>query len=269
MLATLKYYLYYFRNYIYLGYICIFTNRKKFKDFSVVVNDFRTNYDISERSRFLKEIDLYELIHPDKTSSKIVIDNWSYKQGNVSLYELYCICSIAGYFQPASIFEIGTFDGRTTLHMALNTGDKTRIHTLDMAPEELLNVALKLDTGDPQLVDKKGFSVGQCFLDQNASGKIIQHLSDSAKFDFSVFKNQIDMFFIDGAHSYDYVESDTKNALTSLRDNGMILWHDYGNILDVVDYLNALSKSMPVYRIKYTSIAVYSATIKTNRQEHA
>ena len=236
----------------------ILVNRKKFKKFSVAVNDFSVNYELSEKSGILKTVDLYDLINKNETTGNVLIENWDYKQGNVTLYELYTLCSLANFLKPATVFEIGTFDGNTTLHLALNTPEYTIINTLDIPQDELEKTTLKLDSGDAQLIDKKGFRIGQRFLNKEASNKIIQHLSDSARFDYSGFTNKVDMFFVDGAHSYEYVEADTKNAFNTIKDNGIILWHDYSNISDVADYLNELSKSKTIYRINNTSLAIYS-----------
>jgi len=258
VLSTLKYYFHFFVNLFRLGYIDIILNRKKFKKFSVAVNDFSINYELSEKSGILKTVELYDLMNKNDTTDKVLIENWDYKQGNVTLYELYTLCSVANFLKPSTVFEIGTFDGNTALHLALNTPDYTIIHTLDIPPEELEKTTLKLDSGDAQLIEKKGFKTGQCFLNKEASKKIIQHLSDSAKFNYSEFVNKIDMFFVDGAHSYEYIEADTNIAFETIRENGIILWHDYGNVSDVADYLNELSKSKTIYRINNTSLAIYA-----------
>jgi predicted O-methyltransferase YrrM len=266
-LKIIKYYIYYLKNLFVLGYINIFTNRKKFKEFSAAVNDFKASYDITNKARYLRTIELEEIISKGKNHAagkQVIIENWVYRQGNVSLYELYCLSSIAKNLEPGTIFEIGTFDGRTTLHFALNTGDGTKIHTLDLPPSELENVRMKLDAGDHQLVDKKGFRIGENYLDRDESKKVTQHLSDSASFDYSPFFNSIDLFFVDGAHSYDYVRSDTENALKTIKPGGMILWHDYTNVIDVTEYLNELSSTKPIYRINHTSIAVYSPALFPN-----
>jgi hypothetical protein len=262
--GTIRYYLHYFKNLTKLGYIDILFNRKKFKKFSSSVNDFETNYALTIDSDFLKKIELSDIIKANSIN-KIIIENWNYRQGNVSLYELYSLSSLAKHFAPKVIFEIGTFDGRTTLHFALNTGDATQINTLDLPPEDLHNVKLKLDSGDPQLVDKKQFRIGECFIDRAESKKITQHLSDSAAFDYSPFAGKVDFFFVDGAHSYEYIKSDTENALKTLSDKGIILWHDYGNVIDVVEYLNDLSKTLPICRIDQTSLAVYSKALFPNQ----
>jgi len=257
LLGTLKYYFYYYKNLLELGTINLFFNKKKFKDFSVVVNDFKSDYLLNEKSKYIKTIDLYDILK-NTNENKITIDNWKFKQGNATLYELYCLSSIANYLKPQKIFEIGTFDGNTTLHLAVNTPEFTKIETLDLPPEQLEAASLRLDKGDSQLIDKKGFKIGQCFLSKDISKKITQHLSDSAKFDFSIYENKIDLFFVDGAHSFEYIESDTKNAFRCVKDTGIILWHDYGDIMDVTEFLNELSKSKPLFRINFTSIVVYS-----------
>jgi hypothetical protein len=250
-----------------LGFINIFTNRRKFKEFSAAVNDFKVNYEITSKSKYLRTIELEEITgkrNSDYPGNPVLIDNWVHRQGNVSLYELYCLSSISKTLNPEVIFEIGTFDGRTTLHFALNTDSMTKIHTLDLPPGELENVKLKLDSGDPQLVDKKGFRIGECYLDKDESKKVIQHLSDSAKFDFSPFYSGIDLIFVDGAHSFEYVKSDTENAMKMIKPNGIILWHDYTNVIDVTEFLNGLSSTEQIYRINNTSIAVYSPALFLN-----
>ena len=258
-MKTLKYYLYYFKNLFVLGFLDIFINRKKFKEFSGTVNDFKTSYGIINKSRFLKTVELEELT--GKNNNRTIIENWVYRQGNVSLYELYCLSSLARALNPRAIFEIGTFDGRTTLHFAMNSGDGTKIHTLDLPPEKLEDTKLKLDAGDPQLVDKKGFRIGECFIERPESAKITQHLGDSAAFDYTPFFGKVDMFFIDGAHSYDYVRSDTDNAFKTLSPGGIILWHDYTNVIDVTEYLNELSAQKQIFRINHTSLAVHSPAL--------
>lgn len=260
-MKTIKYYIFYFKNLFVLGYLNIFTNRKKFKEFSSAVNDFKGTYDITSKARYLRTIELDDLLKGKNKGTQVVIENWVYRQGNVSLYELYCLSSIAKTLQPEVIFEIGTFDGRTTLHFALNTGDGTKINTLDLPPSEIDNTKLKLDAGDPQLVDKIGFRIGENYLDRKEAEKVTQHLSDSAAFDYTPFNGKVDMFFVDGAHSYDYVRSDTEYALKTISPNGIILWHDYTNVIDVTEYLNELSAKMPIYRINNTSIAVYSPAL--------
>ena len=52
--------------------------------------------------------------------------------GNISLVEIAVISKLIRSRNPAVIFEIGTFDGRTTLNMAANSSPDAKIYTLDL-----------------------------------------------------------------------------------------------------------------------------------------
>ena len=71
---------------------------------------------------------------PDEISVKILEPDA--KDGNVSLGELVIISQLVKLRNPLKIFEIGTFDGRTTLNMALNSSPNTEIFTLDLPPRK-------------------------------------------------------------------------------------------------------------------------------------
>jgi hypothetical protein len=64
------------------------------------------------------------------------------------------------------------------------------------------------------------------------------------------------MIFIDGNHYYDYVKSDSENALGCLRAGGLIVWHDYGMIEDVSRAVDELAGRVGVLAIRGTSLAV-------------
>ena len=42
-------------------------------------------------------------------------------------------------------------------------------------------------------------------------------------------QKQVDLFFIDGAHSYQYVRQDTLNAFQTCHQGNMIVWRDRAN----------------------------------------
>ena len=127
--------------------------------------------------------------------------------GSVSLTELAAICSLIQHHRPDRLMEIGTLDGRTTLNIAANSAPSAQIYTLDLP-------------GQPS---------GACFLGKALSDKITQLYGDSTQFDFSPFYNSLDFVFIDANHAYDYVLSDSRQAIRLLRDGrGVIVWHDYG-----------------------------------------
>lgn len=140
--------------------------------------------------------------------------------------ELRCIAKIVKFHQPGTIFEIGTFDGRTTLNMALNAPNAT-IYTLDLPREEMCKTELRIKKADLTFIDKD--ISGARFIGTEYGKRITQIYADSAKYDYRPMYNDIDLVFIDGSHAYDYVVSDTLNALKLLRnEKGVIIWHDYG-----------------------------------------
>lgn len=149
--------------------------------------------------------------------------------GNISLAEIAVMSKLVKRYNPKRLFEIGTFDGRTTLNLAANASADAEVYTLDLPKDKLSETDLPLETGEEKYIDKDASGVR--FLGTDCQQKITQLYGDSSTFDFSPFYNTVDFLFIDGSHSYEYVLSDSKLALDLLRDEqGVILWHDYGKL---------------------------------------
>ena len=146
--------------------------------------------------------------------------------GNISLLETIVIAKLVQLHKPSRLFEIGTFDGRTTLNMAANAPREAIVYTLDLPRDQLDSTKLPIVSGDKQYIDKP--TSGSRYLGTDYGMKIVQLYGDSATYDLSPFFNEMDFVFIDGSHSYEYVMNDSRLALKLLRDGkGIILWHDY------------------------------------------
>lgn len=166
--------------------------------------------------------------------------------GNVTLLETVIINHLVADRKPRGMLEIGTFDGRTTLNLAANAPADAKIVTIDLPAQQLDSTALVIEEGDKAHIDKD--VSGARFLQRPEAKQITQVYGDSATFDFSPYHGQMDLVFVDGAHSYEYVLSDTKVALDLLRDGaGVILWHDYGSYPGVTRALNELQASGGIY----------------------
>src|SRR6185436_7400551 len=126
---------------------------------------------------------------------------------------------------PQVLFEIGTFDGRTTMNMAANSPAEAHVYTLDLPAAQVENTAFRLELNEDAYV-KKPVSGGR-FIGSHLNRKITQLFGDSGTFDFSPFAGRVDFMFVDGSHSYEYVLSDTRNVLKMVKEGGIILWHDY------------------------------------------
>lgn len=160
------------------------------------------------------------------------------EDGNVTLYELVAIATLAAAARPEAVFEIGTFNGRTTLNLAANAPAAV-VHTLDLPAEGADRAGLALDPDDLKYIRKP--VSGAMFAGTPEESRIRQHFGDSATFDFAPFRGGVDVVFVDGAHSYDYVLNDSARAREMLRGGrGLILWHDYGAWAGVTRALNEL-----------------------------
>ena len=165
------------------------------------------------------------------------------ESGNITLLELVVIIKLIEIHKPRSIFEIGTFDGRTTLNMATASPDQSEVFTLDLPKDSVESTTLPLTEADKFYIRKD--DSGARYKDTEYAGKIKQLFGDSARFDFSRFENSMDFIFVDGSHSYEYVLKDSSTALRLLRNGkGIILWHDYlGKWFGATRALNELSQT--------------------------
>ena len=159
--------------------------------------------------------------------------------GNVSALELMVIAKLIRHHLPRQLFEIGTFDGRTTLNMAANAPEGATVYTLDLPRGHTGVTRYPLDPSERVYVEPP--PVGLRYTGTDVEHQITPLFGDSATFDFSPFVNRVDFVFVDGSHAYDYVLSDSRRARQLLREGrGVILWHDYAIWDGVTRALNEL-----------------------------
>jgi len=159
------------------------------------------------------------------------------------LDELGYLALVTKNIRPKKIFEIGTFRGRTALNFALNSPEDCAIYTLDLPPQNRDAQMQTTNAADAAIIAKS--ITGIDYRDRPASRKIVQLLGDSTTFDFTPYFGQIDLVFVDGAHHYDAVKSDTRNALRLIKPGGTILWHDFANYGDYNDVTRAVLDLIP------------------------
>lgn len=157
---------------------------------------------------------------------------WEHEKqnGNVRLSELAILCAFAAGCAPGTkLFEIGTFDGRTTINLAANSPGSCNVFTLDLPPT--ITPKYSIAEGERHLVDKA--MSGARYEKHRASSpalvaKITQLLGDSATFDYTPYEGSCSLIFVDGSHAYDYLLADTRTAMKLAKHGGVIVWHDYG-----------------------------------------
>jgi len=166
--------------------------------------------------------------------------------------DAYVLALVIAYLEPRRIFEIGTGTGEGTLLMA-RQAPAARIDTLDLGVSA---ASLGTQRGDLPLAAPH---VGEAFHETRWAPMIHQHLGDSATFDFSPFRGKIDVVFVDGAHTAEYVESDSHAAFAMTSAGGVVIWDDCHLYHPAVSRILS-RQSRPIHRIKGSRLAVWRAT---------
>ena len=169
------------------------------------------------------------------------------------------LAMLARVISPKTVFGIGPLRGCTALLFALNTSPESVVHTLDLPPDGSEPPSLSTTLIDDDHIRQHARTSGYMYGCHNAGVKVKQLYGDSARFDFSPYFSRVDLFFIDGAHSYEYVRSDTMNALSCVRNGGVVVWHDYGRwgVNGVSRWLHELARSgKDVWRLPGSSLAI-------------
>ena len=181
--------------------------------------------------------------------------------GNVRVSELAVLAKAAAAV-PAGreIIEIGTFDGRTTLNLAINSDPATSVFTLDLPPE--LATKFSLDHGERKFVEKPvpGERYRRCGPPwKDSTAKITQLLGDSGSFDWSAHFGKAGLVFVDGSHAYDYAKHDTEMAFQLVAPDGVVIWHDSGVWQGVTRALEELERErhLGLRQVRGTSLVFW------------
>jgi predicted O-methyltransferase YrrM len=171
----------------------------------------------------------------------------------IDLPEVAVVAAIIKAYRSRNILEIGTNDGFSSLNWAANLCDgDSSLQTVDLpvdhSPAERTQIAA--NACDPE-------AVGRLFRDTPEAARIKQVFGDSRALDWTSLGAPFDMIFIDGCHEYEFVRSDSLNALHNISPGGVIFWHDYGLIPDVSAAVDELVTEGPIFAIKGTRMAAY------------
>lgn len=156
--------------------------------------------------------------------------------------ELVALAYLMQVLRPRRIFELGTFIGRTTRLLALNSPPEAQILTLDLPRDRVTH------------------DIGVDFRNTPEAAKITQLQGDSRSFDYSPWQGQCDFIWVDACHDYPFVVQDTKAALRLRTAGGWIAWHDYRHTAwwsGVTRAVRELAETHPGIRhIRGTTMAV-------------
>ncbi len=201
--------------------------------------------------------DIFEIVDIPQ-GARIVLEHLSGGGINTPVDELAYLALLTRACQPSSIFEIGTFRGRTALNFALNSPEECTVWTLDLPPDKRESFQDTTNLADASLI---GVSyTGADYKGKDCEGKISQLYGNSVEFEFSPYFGKMDIVFVDGAHHYEAASSDTLNALEMVKPGGLIIWHDFANYGDYNDVTRAVLDILPgekIVQISNSQLAVY------------
>jgi predicted O-methyltransferase YrrM len=183
--------------------------------------------------------------------------------GNQSYSGLTFLIEMGRFLKASRVFEIGTYNGATAWCLARNLPE-TEVHTLDLPFEQDPSLAYGVsDVSNRIRFEQRAYEV----LPMGGSS-VVQHWGDSATFDFGSWRRSVDLVYVDGAHSHDYVRADSATAFELVRESGAIVWDDYWRrVPGVRAALHDLSA--PLFRVPGTRLVVYFAPAAVRRIKDA
>lgn len=201
--------------------------------------------------RSLPEITVAELLG-EQPSVRAVVEVFNDGGAAISGLECIALSALMVANRCRRVFEFGTYKGISTTQLALNLAPGGTVFTIDL-PEGDSRYRLNISSPEEQRLTKEA-GKGQ-LVPEDLLARVTFLRMDSAEFDPAPFLESIDLAFVDGAHSYDYVKNDSLKAWQMLRPGGWLVWHDcnprHG---DVVRFLRHFP--CPVNRVAGTDLAL-------------
>jgi len=214
---------------------------------------------VRESSGVIPRVNLADVFGEAAEQGEIVLRRFLGEWGNVTVEECAKLALIVRAHAPMRLLEVGTFNGMTTLQLAINAPPGGVVYTIDLG--ELDAPAHEMDEIDALVFQRarRAAEPGAYFADIPGL-PIVQLRGDSARFDFAgVIGDSVDFIFIDGGHSYAQVKADTERLLPLLSDRGVLLWHNYHDLTcpDVTAYLLDLARTLALVQLRNTNLVCY------------
>lgn len=181
------------------------------------------------------KVSLNELIAGCDQDTRISLAFFPQYSCSISPLESLCLALLIRKSKAKRVFEFGTYLGISTTQIALNVSEESAVFTLDL-PEDDPRARLQIDDSSEVALtvtrDKGRLVPGDLV------NRVVFLKKDSADLDVTPYLETMDLVFVDGAHSLDYVRNDSEKGWQMLRAGGIIAWHDCRpDDPDVVRYL--------------------------------
>jgi len=192
--------------------------------------------------------------YPEAEGLHVALGEVQFRRSNMDPMEQYVLGALVQLRRPRVVFEIGTYDGATTLLLA-RSAPEARVLTLDL-PRASAGAADMQD--EATNVDAGG--VGSRFVNLPEAERIQQLHGDSMTFDYSDWHGSVDFVLVDAGHSHENAVADSRQALQLLTPGGVVVWDDYTTgwpgVVRAVDELPEHVRSS-TFRPAGTSLAIY------------
>lgn len=221
---------------------------------------------LSEAQKLIPTVNLNRVFPCELEKGSIHLESFLGHWGNVSIEELCKICLIVKWLKPRRILEMGTYNGMTTLQMALNAPRDCITYTLDLDPQQAAEIKLgKLDDLVAKHFKDKFQTATGSYFDGREDVSIEQLWGNTATFDYSKLNGPIDLVFVDAAHDYVNKKIDSEKAFSMVSPSGVIIWHDYAQVAnpDVTRCVVEFAKDHRIFHLRNTNLAVFFAGYKS------
>lgn len=165
-------------------------------------------------------------VHKELNSRTIDLGTFFNKTGEESLKELTFMPGGSGILDYLFIKTVGeAIHAKRYLEIGTYIGESINVMT-DVC-EELISITAPIDAPYSMKAFCESMGVPD-YSDRLTYNSKIKHIYyDSKKYDFASLPKDIDLFFIDGDHSYEGVLSDTRNIFGIRNENSVVIWHDF------------------------------------------
>lgn len=168
------------------------------------------NADVQEQLNH-RTIDLGSLLFKQKSMN---VGELTFIPGGSGVLDYVLIKIIAKMFEKKTYLEIGTYIGES-------------INIMSEVCEKLYSVTAPIDSNYGMRNWCKCCNIPHHSGKLVDSARVITFYTDSKKFDFSRVGGEVDIYFVDGDHSYSGVFHDTRNIFLNRKDDSIIIWHDF------------------------------------------
>jgi len=176
---------------------------------------------------------------------------------SVEGYALYLLANMGE--GEGAIVEIGSFEGKSTIWLALGSKNAGREHvtavdTFAGSPEHQKGAGMEIAS-----LHGEGTTYNQFLRNIEAFGirefvnPVVARSEDAAK----GWAGPIRLLFIDGEHSYEAVSTDFQSWSDHVIPGGYIAFHDYGNSPDVQRFCDELAAPHDAYEFALHSGSVW------------